>query len=173
MEAKPSMGSPVEDKHEMFKDPFSNQLSMSSTSIPPLWTILTLPEKYPTNGSAKGLESPFDDYEQDWNTVTHDRDSWATRERRRSTPFANMSNTAFIASHHEAKQGRSNSGSARKGSILSVWTSAHGDDEEDNTLVRVSSRKSNTGQDRRGSILSLWSNGKDETGRDIIISEGK
>ncbi|PQE10782.1 hypothetical protein CJF30_00008922 [Rutstroemia sp. NJR-2017a BBW] len=158
MEAKPSMGSPIDDKNEvMFKDPFSSQLKKTST-----------------NGSSKGLESPFDDYEQDWTTVTHERDSWATRERRRSTPFANMSNTAFIASHHEAKHGRSNSGStARKGSILSVWTSPDGDEEENPTLVRVSSRKSQTGRDRRGSILSLWSNGKDENGRDIVISEGK
>ncbi|KAJ8068019.1 hypothetical protein OCU04_003597 [Sclerotinia nivalis] len=153
---------PVGEQNVLFSDPFDSQ-SMGS------------PLKKSTTNTSAHLESPFDDYEQDWKTVTHERDSWATRERRRSTPFANLSNAAFMGSHHEAKHGRSGSSTqTRKGSILSVWSDPNGDEEPDDLLVRVSSRKSeDTPRDgRRGSVLSLFSRKKDENGRDIIHSDG-
>ncbi|EDN98754.1 predicted protein [Sclerotinia sclerotiorum 1980 UF-70] len=133
---------PVGEQSVMFSDPFDSQ-SMGS------------PLKKSTTNTSSHLDSPFDDYEQDWKTVTHERDSWATRERRRSTPFANISNAAFMGSHHEAKHGRSGSSTQpRKGSILSVWSDPNGDEEPDDLLVRVSSRKSEDPRSgRRGSVL--------------------
>ncbi|KAJ8068020.1 hypothetical protein OCU04_003597 [Sclerotinia nivalis] len=173
---------PVGEQNVLFSDPFDSQsmgspLSMLSHTLSrssSIQKLILYPEKSTTNTSAH-LESPFDDYEQDWKTVTHERDSWATRERRRSTPFANLSNAAFMGSHHEAKHGRSGSSTqTRKGSILSVWSDPNGDEEPDDLLVRVSSRKSeDTPRDgRRGSVLSLFSRKKDENGRDIIHSDG-
>lgn len=132
-------------------------------------------EKVSTTASTSShLESPFDDFAQDWKTTTHERDSWATRERRRSTAFGNISNSAFMGTHHEAKHGRSGSSSqARKGSILSMWSDSN-DEEPDDLLVRVSSRKSEGSErERRGSVLSLFYRKKDEQGKDIINSEGR
>ncbi|KAI9641493.1 hypothetical protein NHQ30_010301 [Ciborinia camelliae] len=131
-------------------------------------------EKIATNPSTQ-LESPFDDYEQDWSTTTPESQSWASRERRRSTPFGNLNNTPFMGSHHEGKHYRSGSSThPRKGSILSVWSDPNGDDEHDNNLRRVSTGKSEEPQGREGggTVLSLFRSRKDEQGRDIIHSEG-
>ncbi|KAB8289837.1 hypothetical protein EYC80_010469 [Monilinia laxa] len=150
------------DRNVVFRDSFDTQLLGSTLKK--------------TSTSISGQqESPFDDYEQDWNIITHERDTWATRERRKSTPFANISNSAFMGSHHEAKHGHSGSSSQpRKGSILSVWSDPNGDEEHDNSLQRISSRRSegSSTDGRRGSVLSLFGRRKDESGRDIIHSEG-
>lgn len=172
----------VGEQTPMFSDPFESQSigSPLSTLLHTLSCPLSIQkliynlEKVTTSTSAH-LESPFDHYEQDWNTTTHERDSWATRERRRSTPFANLSNTAFIGTNHEVKHGRSGSSTRpRKGSVLSIWSDPNGDDEPDDILVRVSSRKSEGSprEGRRGSVLSLFSRRKNEDGKDIIHSDG-
>ncbi|ESZ90343.1 hypothetical protein SBOR_9277 [Sclerotinia borealis F-4128] len=152
----------VDEQSSRFTDPFDSQ-------------VIDSPLKRTITNTSAHLDSPFDDFEQDWTTTTHERDTWATRERRRSTPFANISTTAFMGSHHEAKNVQSGSPTQlRKGSILSVWSDPNGDEEHDNTLQRVSSRKSEGSprEARRGSVLSLFNKRKDENGRDIINSEG-
>lgn len=79
-----------------------------------------------------------------------------------------------MGTHHEAKHGRSGSSSQpRKGSVLSLWSDSN-DEEPDDLLVRVSSRKSEGSErERRGSVLSLFYRKKDEQGKDIINSEGR
>ncbi|KAF7883117.1 uncharacterized protein EAF01_011626 [Botrytis porri] len=154
----------VGEQNALFTDPFAEQAIGS-----PLKKVNT------STSSSSHLDSPFDDFAQDWKTTTHERDSWATRERRRSTAFGNISNSAFMGTHHEAKHGRSGSSShPRKGSVLSMWSDSN-DEEPDDLLVRVSSRKSEGSEreGRRGSVLSLFYRKKDEQGKDIINSEGR
>ncbi|QSZ30060.1 hypothetical protein DSL72_004578 [Monilinia vaccinii-corymbosi] len=152
----------VGERNSMFRESFDTQF---------MGSVL----KKTTTSLSAAHDSPFDDYEQDWNTTTPERNTWATRERRKSTPFGNFDNSAFMGVHHEAKHGRSGSSSQpRKGSILSLWSDPNGDEEHDDSLQRVSSRRSDAspGGERRGSVLSLFSKRKDENGRDIIHSDG-
>ncbi|OWP00692.1 aminotransferase family protein (LolT) [Marssonina coronariae] len=136
-------------------------------------------------------------HKQDWSTTTPETDSWAVRERRRSSMWSRAEMPEL------APDPKSKAGSRRRGSVLSVWRGgkdsrgrdvlvhdgSSGDDEvgspdadeeavrsEDGKAEAVGEpgrrgSKSSRGRDRRGSILSLWSNGKDAKGRDVVIHD--
>jgi len=84
--------------------------------------------------------------------------------------FGSISKQPFTSTYHPHAQKLPVK--ERRGSILSIWNEP--EDFEDDTLVRVSSKKSNEGyvRERRGSILSVWKKGKDENGKDVILSDG-
>lgn len=139
-------------------------------------------ERVATNGS-EALEVIDEDedpnhpiHKQDWNIKTDPKDSWANRERRRSSVWAKfeMSTSPKMAP------------SERRGSILSMWTGgkdkdgkdilSHNDEEssssEEEPLkeeVPAAQEEQPVVHERRGSILSLWTGGKDENGRPIIL----
>jgi len=137
-----------------------------------------------TRSEAIGSDSD-EEHAQDWTIVTNDKDSWANRERRRSSVFR----------HHDAYPATvkainsSSPPKERQGSILSLWS--HGKDKEGNDVLHSGepAHKWDNGEiedgeevnvertaskskamDRRGSILSVFEKGKDENGRDIILS---
>jgi len=60
-----------------------------------------------------------DDPREDWTKITPEANTWAMRERRRSSAFGRINNpiVGFKTSSTSA------SGEERKGSILSLWTS--------------------------------------------------
>jgi len=129
---------------------------------------------------------------QDWTKVTDERDSWAARERRRSSVWQKID--AYPAAHGittvttTTKKSPSNSmNEGRRGSILSMWThgkdklghdvlhsgEAHDHDREGEELKPTTSNEApeiKERTDRRGSILSMFSNGKDKFGKHVIHS---
>lgn len=133
--------------------------------------------------------------------TTDPKDSWANRERRRSSVWSKVDDVDVTS--YNAKR-LSATGAPRRGSILSVWSAgkdkkgrdvlAHddheGSDEDESAIAREESEKAESvngdpdllkmmnrerrgtgGSDRRGSILSLWSQGKDEKGRPIMMHD--
>lgn len=147
-----------------------------------------------------GAPDAHESFAQDWTTTTAPQDTWAARERRRSSMWAKVdgypggshmnrprtisggstgsSGLALTKSISHTSSGSSAAGgspSKKKGSILSVF---HDDDDEDiDTLkMRRSSRDDGTldpPKERRGSVLSLFRRSKDEKGRNIINSDGQ
>ncbi|KUJ09214.1 uncharacterized protein LY89DRAFT_598339, partial [Mollisia scopiformis] len=113
---------------------------------------------------------------QDWNVTTSPKDSWANKERRRSTVWAQVDDVDVTANNPKRM---SASGAPRRGSILSVWSTGkdkHGrhtlvGDPDILKMLNRDKRGSNAGSDRRGSILSLWSQGKDENGRSVMLHD--
>ncbi|TVY88180.1 hypothetical protein LAWI1_G008354 [Lachnellula willkommii] len=128
-----------------------------------------------------------EDEKHDWSQTTDEKDSWAVRERRRSSVW----NGLDAAGVHKKRADSSNSSGAgdRRGSILSLWTSAkdkdgkhvlHHDDHDDDVAIVEDEHvpekdqtspalgPTNPRDTRRGSILSMWKPGKDEKGRPII-----
>ena len=139
-------------------------------------------ERVNTNGSLVVIDEDEDpnhpEHKQDWSVTTDPKDSWAAKERRRSSIFA----TAPVVKI--ATSPTSNSG--RKGSILSIWSSGkdkdgkpilHHDDheaegaEEQKQEELLKEQEPEERTDRRGSILSLWSKGTDENGRAVILHD--
>jgi hypothetical protein len=134
-----------------------------------------------------------EDHYQDWTKTTDERDSWAARERRRSSVWQKID--AYPAAHGittitttTTKKSPSNSmNEGRRGSILSMWThgkdklghdvlhsgEAHDHDREVDELKPATSNEApeiKERTDRRGSILSMFSHGKDKHGKHVIIS---
>jgi len=124
------------------------------------------------------------DHKQDWTITTDEKDSWANRERRRSSVWNKISDistspTKSVPSDRD-----------RRGSILSLWKGGkdkdgkdilhHNDEIDDDEAIASDNGEEltkTTSQDkrlsaslteRRGSILSMWKPGKDEHGRDSI-----
>jgi hypothetical protein len=165
-----------------------------------------LPGRFSTSGISNrsgksqqdGEEEDSDeDHAQDWSKETKDEESWANRERRRSsvwsktdhnTPFANTDNAG------------------RRGSILSLWSAGkdkdgkhilkHDDHEvknDDESAISdglaspngsrsgslsipgsrrgTNDRSNSKGADRRPSILGMWSTGKDEEGNVVMLHD--
>jgi len=156
MSTKSSSSTQEKRINEMFTNPFDKASSTNDDS---------------TLASPDSAIDDDSDYSQDWTTITHPRDTFAQKERRRSMGFGSIPSHPFTSTNHPHAQ--KSTIKERRGSILSIWNEPE-DIEEDDTLVRVSSKKSNEGyvQERRGSILSVWKKGKDENGKDVILSEG-
>jgi hypothetical protein len=144
---------------------------------------------------------PHEVFEQDWSTTTADKDTWAARERRRSSIFHKIDAYPSIAppkvastisptsSDFLSTSPSSQTHPERRGSILSLWTHGHDADghavlhsddhgvwveevKEAKRLKDLEEEASATKEEaiQRGSILSLWKKGKDENGKDVILS---
>jgi len=149
--------------------------------------------------SNQDLEDDSDEeHAQDWTKTTKDGESWADRERRRSsiwsktdtnTPFANVDT------------------SGRRGSVLSLWSAGKdkdgkhilkhddvpaNDDYNESAISEglpspngsrqgslsvpgsrrgTNDRSNSKGADRRPSILSMWSTGKDKDGNVVMLHD--
>ena len=149
-----------------------------------------------TSDSEAFEEDPF----EDWTKTTHEKDSWANRERRRSNKFAKIDSDMALQQYERSRSGR------RASSALGIFSqgidkngnaivlSDHVNDHEDFELPveldkdgkkllspsiaiafarpddRRLSMSSQNSDKRRGSILSLWKTGKDKDGKDHIHS---
>jgi len=132
--------------------------------------------RVPTNGSLTAIDEDRE-HKQDWTTTTDEKDSWANRERRRSSVWAKME---LVPASTSPKS----SSAPRRGSILSMWQGgkdkngkdilAHDDhdisDEEESVGSPVTEPEKQV-RERRGSILSIWKKGKDEHGNDAIVHD--
>lgn len=132
-----------------------------------------------------------DDPTEDWTRTTAEKDSWAHRERRRSSVWHKIDSYPSTKPP-ELSPSRSRSGN-RRGSILSLFK--HGKDKDGRDVLNSGdaedwNRESAAAaaaataaaeaespqldktmpRDRRGSILSMWTWGKDKAGRDVIHS---
>ncbi|KAN0089198.1 hypothetical protein V8E51_019458 [Hyaloscypha variabilis] len=156
--------------------------------------------RVPTNGSSSTSLSQIEEdreHKQDWTIVTDEKDSWANRERRRSSVWAKLElvpaptvhSAAATTSPTNKKGSFGSQGAPRRGSILSMWQGgkdkngkdilvhddhSEGEDED----VVVGSPKSEEGEkvgvverERRGSILSIWKKGKDEHGNAVMVHD--
>jgi hypothetical protein len=126
-----------------------------------------------------------DDPSEDWTLTTAEKDSWAYRERRRSSLWQKIDSYPSINSG-EPSPSRSRS---RRGSILSLFThgkdkdghdvmysgdgdpedwggesSIHGDQPQKNKSPYATPLPA-----RPGSALSPWVRGKDNQGRNVIL----
>ncbi|KAH8590789.1 hypothetical protein B0O99DRAFT_598815 [Bisporella sp. PMI_857] len=139
-----------------------------------------------SNASSTAID---DDHYEDWTTTTAEKDTWANRERRRSSIFAKIDDIqpvqAFKPSSPTSSGGLEPlARGERRGSILSLWTSGkdkdgrhvlHSDGEHVHKWDVEKKReergsKGSMERERHGSILSLFTNSKDEKGRSIISS---
>lgn len=129
-----------------------------------------------------------DDPSEDWTRTTAEKDSWAHRERRRSSVWTKIDSYPSSRPAEEASPSRSRE---RRGSVLSLfqhskdkngrdvlhsgdgdpedWSAGSGAEQaEQAELERTPSNK--TPRERHGSILSIWTWGKDKFGKDVIHS---
>ena len=131
-----------------------------------------------------------DDPTEDWTRTTAEKDSWAHRERRRSSVWHKIDSYPSTKPPESSSPTRSRS--ERRGSILSLFK--HGKDKNGRDVLHsgdaddwsrenaaaaaaAAAAQVETPQpdkemprDRRGSILSMWTWGKDKAGRDVIHS---
>lgn len=154
----------------------------------------TRPRRFSNAITADDDELEEDTYE-DWTKTTHEKDSWANRERRRSNKFAKIDSDMVRQQHERSRSGR------RASSALGIFS--QGVDSNGNPIIlsdenheefelpldidrkllspsisiafsrpddRRLSMSSQNSDKRRGSILSLWKTGKDKDGRDHIHS---
>jgi hypothetical protein len=149
-----------------------------------------------SSGSGISEEDPF----EDWTKTTHERDSWANRERRRSNKFAKIDSDMALQRYERSRSGR------RASSALGIFSEGvdkngipiiKSDDQHDDFELPVEvdketgnkrllspsisvafsrpderrlSMSSQNSDKRRGSILSLWKTGKDKQGNEIVNS---
>jgi hypothetical protein len=124
-----------------------------------------------------------DDPSEDWTRTTAEKDSWAYRERRRSSLWQKIDSYPSIKSA-EPSQFRS-----RRGSILSLFT--HGKDKDGHDVLYSGDGDPEDWDGKRsihcdepqknkapyatqlparpGSVLSPWVRGKDNQGRNVIL----
>jgi len=122
---------------------------MASTSTGPTGSPkITFSEPFDDRRSTSSDASDGEGHYQDWTRTTAEKDSWANRERRRSSIFSKVDN--YPAATYN---------SSIPHSTTNVMPSSP-------TLAKAPSPTS----DRRGSILSLWTHGKDENGRGVLHS---
>lgn len=144
-------------------------------SSPPSSTLLTHSIGPPAVSSEALIDNKTS---EDWTRTTAEKDSWAHRERRRSSVWQKLDSSSKPAEPLKS--------SPRQGSILSLFVPGkdkdgrdvlhpgNGDSPEQSTETDahleppLSSKVSD--RTRCGSILSMWTQGKDEEGRDIIHS---
>ncbi|TVY22084.1 hypothetical protein LHYA1_G009219 [Lachnellula hyalina] len=139
--------------------------------------------RYDTNKSTTSRgsnEVDPEDEKHDWTQTTDEKDSWASRERRRSSVWNGLDAPGVSKKRTESSTS-SSAGTDRRGSILSLWSSGkdkdgkdvlHHDDvvvvEDDLAPVPAEKSPASRRDTRRGSILSMWKPGKDDKGRSII-----
>ncbi|KAG0650245.1 hypothetical protein D0Z07_2926 [Hyphodiscus hymeniophilus] len=133
---------------------------------------------------------------EDWSKTTHEKDSWAHRERRRSNKFSTMDSDMAIQAHERSRSGRRAStalgifsqGVDSNGNAIILSDDHHEEfelpletDKDGKKLLTPSmaiafsrpderrlSMGSQNSEKRRGSILSLWKTGKDSQGNDHV-----
>jgi len=141
-------------------------------------------QRIPTTASTSSTTSDPNSHKQDWSIITPEKETWAYRERRRSSVWSKV----------DMPSSPKKTATERRGSILSVWSSGKDKDGRDVLLHddfddegheigsgkveveeagerRGSTSSEKRGADRRGSILSLWSKGTDENGRPVILHD--
>lgn len=128
-----------------------------------------------------------DDPSEDWTRTTAEKDSWAHRERRRSSMWHKIESYPSTKPAEISDPSRPRD---RRGSILSLFK--HGKDKDGRDVLhsgdaddwhsnKAATATASSGEierpskdeiprDRRGSILSMWTWGKDKSGRDVIHS---
>jgi hypothetical protein len=132
-----------------------------------------------------------DDPTEDWTRTTSEKDSWAHRERRRSSMWHKIESYPSTKPTVAPSTSPRRSGErTRRGSILSLFK--HGKDKDGRDVLHSGdaddwhnssaaaavatavqdepSSPKDMPRDRRGSILSMWTWGKDKDGRDVIHS---
>lgn len=147
-----------------------------------------------TASSAGDME---EDHSEDWTKTTREKDSWATRERRRSNKFAVIDSDVAMQRYERSRS----AAGRRASSALGIFS--QGVDSEGNPIIKSDdthevfemplpngkrssnpsiaiafarpderrlSMSSQNSERRRGSILSLWKTGKDKDGNDHIHS---
>jgi hypothetical protein len=160
-------------------------------------THLTVPGRLSSAVSGTSSDMEENTYE-DWTKTTHEKDSWANRERRRSNKFAKIDADMAIQQYERSRSTR------RASSALGIFS--QGVDSNGNAIIlsdehheefelpvevdkdgkkllspsiavafsrpddRRLSMSSQNSDKRRGSILSLWKTGKDKDGNDHIHS---
>jgi len=140
---------------------------------------------------ANFTNEPFldEDPTEDWTRTTPEKESWAHRERRRSSVWHSIDPYPCIkvgeSSPPQASPSRPSHSPprSRRGSILSLFTHAkdkndrdvlysgdgHPEDWSEAEVERVPANRRSP-RERRGSILSEFKWGKDKEGRDVIHS---
>jgi len=164
--------------------PHTDFIKMSARTTP---TTITFDEENIRHPAGTVFIDDDDkEHAQDWTSVTAPKDTWAARERRRSSVWSRIDEN----NPHTSKVPDSKTAAPRRGSILSVWAPGkdskgrsilkHDDSDEDEEVIMVEEvpvvekqgrRSTSGGQERRGSILSLWSKGVDEKGRAIVLHD--
>lgn len=141
------------------------------------------PRRLSTSSGRRSINSE-DEHEQDWTITTAEKDSWANRERRRSSVWNKIDSYPTIKPSSSPTQ-------ERHGSILSLFQhgkNKHGKDvlhsgenvehwggddlKREDALIVPTQKKGRSGskvQERKGSVLSMWAKGKDENGRDVLL----
>jgi len=141
-------------------------------------------QKVPTNGSLSAIDEDRE-HAQDWTVTTDEKDSWAHREKRKSSVWGKLELIPAATSPTKKKNFMTAGGQPRRGSILSMWEGGkdkdgrdilahddHSDDEEEESVGSPGSEELPTAErERRGSILSVWKKGKDEHGNHAIIHD--
>jgi len=141
--------------------------------------------KVPTNGSLSAIDEDRE-HKQDWTITTDEKDSWAEREKRKSSVWGKLE-LVPSATSPKKKNFMTAGGQARRGSILSMWEGGkdkdgrdilahddHSDDEEEESVSASSPGSEElpvAEKERRGSILSVWRKGKDEHGNHAIVHD--
>jgi hypothetical protein len=123
--------------------------------------------------------------------VTDEKDSWANRERRRSSIFGKIEqvpashNVHLVSTSPKQKNFVTAGGQPRRGSILSMWQGGkdkngkdilmHDDhdasEEEEESVGSPREEDKPAERERRGSILSMWQKGKDAHGNPTIVHD--
>lgn len=153
----------------------------------------------PSTAVSSGSGVDEDDPYEDWTKTTHEKDSWANRERRRSNKFAKIDSDMALQQYERSRSGR------RASSALGIFS--QGVDGNGNPIImsdehhedfelppvegegvnkrllspsiaiafsrpddRRLSMSSQNSDKRRGSILSLWKTGRDKDGNDHVHS---
>lgn len=135
---------------------------------------------------------------EDWTKTTHEKDTWAARERRRTSKFAKIDSDVALQ-QYERERSRSGRRASSAIGLFTQGVDSHGnaiilsDDKYEEfelpiehdkdgkkllspnvtTVFGEERRMSLTSQNsdkRRGSILSLWRPGKDKDGKDHLHS---
>ena len=86
-----------------------------------------------TASSYGGPDDENIDHSEDWTKTTHEKDSWATRERRRSNKFAKIDHDVAQQRYERSRSGR------RASSTLGIFF--EGVDSEGNPIIRSGNEK--------------------------------
>lgn len=120
--------------------PFHSNMASTTTEAPTAERISfaepVRPRRYSNAVTASSYGGPDDesiDHSEDWTKTTHEKDSWATRERRRSNKFAKIDHDVAQQRYERSRSGR------RASSALGIFS--QGVDSEGNPIIRSGDEK--------------------------------
>ncbi|KAE8454469.1 hypothetical protein EG329_000092 [Mollisiaceae sp. DMI_Dod_QoI] len=96
---------------------------------------------------------------QDWTVTTDPKDSWANRERRRSTVWAKVDDVDVTANNPKRA---SASGAPRRGSILSIWST--GKDKHGRDALVHDDHEASDGEDESAIARDMDEKAESESG---------